>query len=166
MCPTTMAASMSTGCRHSAKWDRSDHIERGSSRNAAEFAFSMFLRDIFAAGHRSTSRTPNGRPENMATSHHKPGKKPANGADKWAKTWTINDTDSDALSNVLLVKNGITRFTLVPAKINDEVVGYEVKYTAGEMARWACRRQTSSIRCRSRCRCSLGTRVIHGTISK
>ena len=71
----------------------------------------------------------------MATNHHKPGQKPGNGngTDRWAKTWTINDTDSDALSNVLLVKNGITRFTLVPAKINNEVVGYQVKYDAGEM---------------------------------
>jgi len=73
----------------------------------------------------------------MAMNDQKPGKKPGNenGTDKWAKTWTINDTDSDALSNVLLVKNGITRFTLVPATIKDsnQVVGYEVTYKNGEM---------------------------------
>jgi hypothetical protein len=96
----------------------------------------------------------------MATNHQKPG----HGTDRWAKTWTINDTHSDALSNVLLVKNGISRFAVVPAKINNELVGYEVKYTAGEMTdHWqqtilfirgadqiGVRHRTSSIRCRWR----------------
>jgi hypothetical protein len=70
---------------------------------------------------------------NMTVHHHKkPAHKEANGADKWAGEWVINEADSNALRNVLLVKNGITRFKLVQAKIEDQVV-YKVSYNTGEM---------------------------------
>ncbi len=52
---------------------------------------------------------------------------------KWAVRWTINDATDTHLENVLMVKNGKTRFRLKPIRDRHRVVCYRVDYAKGEM---------------------------------
>ena len=58
--------------------------------------------------------------------------------DIWAREWTINDAvaddGTDALQNVLLIQQGVTRFRLTPVFDGANLTCYRVEFNPGEMA--------------------------------
>jgi hypothetical protein len=54
--------------------------------------------------------------------------------DHWCrKVWTINYAEPSALNDVLMVKNGLTQFSLLPFRDGGDVVGYNVTFEPGRM---------------------------------
>jgi hypothetical protein len=54
--------------------------------------------------------------------------------DRWCrKVWTLNYAEPSQLNDVLLVKNGLTQFSLQPFRDGADVVGYNVTFEPGRM---------------------------------